>query len=298
MKKLILLIVLTAAPLLMTFPSTATGQVASGGSMTANSLRGNPVWSLGSGSGLWQPWSSIHIPAKLPTPGNAEWVKRLKAAWTSEIKALAQFEADQQKFNAFMPYMIVIPETDQHIRWIEGLFKAYGLAVDEELYLVGPAKSLKDAYEKSEARENELIPQFEWLVKNAEDRDSARVLDTMLLRCRFHYVMFEHVLRMGHGYALTMRGIMGLDYGYSFGGGLDVMVFGGRRFPAEGKLTTAGAAESLVKKYLQSSRNPNLRIGRVRDAGESFEVEIVTLKDSLVDKILVEKSTGWMRSAY
>ncbi len=46
-------------------------------------------------------------------------------------------------------------------------------------------------------------------------------------------------------------------------------------------------------------RNPNLKVGKIEDKGNTFEAEIVTKKeDSLVDRIAVDKYTGWMRSVY
>ena len=45
-------------------------------------------------------------------------------------------------------------------------------------------------------------------------------------------------------------------------------------------------------------KNPNLKLGAIKDAGSAFEAEIVTKDDSLVDKIMVDKATGWMRSSY
>ena len=57
-------------------------------------------------------------------------------------------------------------------------------------------------------------------------------------------------------------------------------------------------AVSVVENYLKSTRNPNLKPGKVKDAGTAFEVEILTKNDSLVDKVLVNKRSGWIRSAY
>jgi hypothetical protein len=42
-----------------------------------------------------------------------------------------------------------------------------------------------------------LIPRYEWLVQNAGDRDSAGILNNILLQTRHHLVMFEHALKMG-----------------------------------------------------------------------------------------------------
>jgi hypothetical protein len=57
-------------------------------------------------------------------------------------------------------------------------------------------------------------------------------------------------------------------------------------------------AKERVENYLQSKNNPNLKLGRIEDKGSAFEANIVTKNGSLVDKILVDKNTGQMRSAY
>ncbi len=57
-------------------------------------------------------------------------------------------------------------------------------------------------------------------------------------------------------------------------------------------------ARALVEGNLQASRNPNLKVGNVKDVGNAFEVDIVTKNNSPVDKILVDKQTGMTRSAY
>jgi hypothetical protein len=57
-------------------------------------------------------------------------------------------------------------------------------------------------------------------------------------------------------------------------------------------------AKTILENYLKSTRNPNLKLGKIEDKGHYFEAEILTQKDSLVDKILVDKTTGWMRSVY
>jgi len=57
-------------------------------------------------------------------------------------------------------------------------------------------------------------------------------------------------------------------------------------------------AEQEVKNYIKSTRNPNLKVGKIEDRGDHFEVNIETKGGSLVDRILVDKNTGRMRSAY
>ena len=58
-------------------------------------------------------------------------------------------------------------------------------------------------------------------------------------------------------------------------------------------------AKGILENYLRSTRNPNLKLGKIEDKGPVFEAEIVTKKEgALVDKIAVDKFSGWMRSVY
>ena len=57
-------------------------------------------------------------------------------------------------------------------------------------------------------------------------------------------------------------------------------------------------ARAILENYLQPMRNPNLKLGKIEDKGNAFEGEILTKDDSLVDRIVVDKYTGWMRSVY
>jgi hypothetical protein len=56
-------------------------------------------------------------------------------------------------------------------------------------------------------------------------------------------------------------------------------------------------ARTVIENYLQSTRNPNLKLGKITEQGDAFEAENVTKDGSLVDKLLVDKSTGWMHPA-
>jgi len=100
-------------------------------------------------------------------------------------------------------------------------------------------------------------------------------------------------------------GMMGPGYGMGsgFGRGTGSMV----RAPAQGATGTgAGRLETPIKEegartavesYLQATRNPNLKLGKITEQGDAFEAEIVTKDGSLVDKLLIDKSTGWMHPA-
>ena len=67
---------------------------------------------------------------------------------------------------------------------------------------------------------------------------------------------------------------------------------------ALGEVDKAERAAEIVSNRLESSDNPNLTVGKVTEAGRDFEVEIVTKDGSLANKVLVEKSTGRVISAY
>jgi hypothetical protein len=89
----------------------------------------------------------------------------------------------------------------------------------------------------------------------------------------------------GQGYGMG-PGMMGPGYGY------------GPQYQQPQKPLEEKDAKAMLENYLKSSRNPNLKLGKIEDKGNAFEAQILTQKDSLVDKILVDKNTGWMRSAY
>lgn len=105
----------------------------------------------------------------------------------------------------------------------------------------------------------------------------------------------------GHGMGPGMHGP-----GYGMGPGMMHRGWGGPGYgvpygappPPAGRQLAEEDARALVENYLQAGRNPNLKLGKITDAGDAFEVEIVTREDSLVDRILVDKNTGWMRSVY
>jgi hypothetical protein len=57
-------------------------------------------------------------------------------------------------------------------------------------------------------------------------------------------------------------------------------------------------AQTLAENYLDSTHNPNLKLGNERDEVTNYEFDIVTKDNSLVDRLLVNKKTGDIRSAY
>jgi hypothetical protein len=92
---------------------------------------------------------------------------------------------------------------------------------------------------------------------------------------------------MGRGHYGRGPGMMGPGYqGY------------GPQYQQESKPLTEKDVKAMLEIYVQSTRNPNLKLGKITEKDYYFEAEIVTKSDSLVDKILVDKQTGWMRSVY
>ena len=96
-----------------------------------------------------------------------------------------------------------------------------------------------------------------------------------------------------------MRG-RGRGYGYGMGPGMmgpGYQGYGpqyqGPQEPLKGK-----DVKAMLENYVQSTRNPNLKVGKIVEKDAYFEAEILTKNNALVDKILVDKNTGWMRSIY
>ena len=102
----------------------------------------------------------------------------------------------------------------------------------------------------------------------------------------------------GGGYGMG-PGMMGPGYGYHMGPGMMGPGYGyGPQYQQPQKPLEKSDVETMVKNYLASVRNPNLKLGKIEEKGSVFEADIVTKDNSLADKILVDKNTGWMRSAY
>lgn len=57
-------------------------------------------------------------------------------------------------------------------------------------------------------------------------------------------------------------------------------------------------ARLLVENYLRNRGNPNLKLGELTEEEGYYEASILTKEGSLVDKLHVDKQTGWFRSAY
>lgn len=64
-------------------------------------------------------------------------------------------------------------------------------------------------------------------------------------------------------------------------------------------LTDRYSAERLFEDYLNSRHNPNLKLGKIKDEGSDFEADLLTRDNSsLVNKLIVDKNTGRIRTAF
>jgi len=102
-------------------------------------------------------------------------------------------------------------------------------------------------------------------------------------------------------------GMMGGQGGYGMmggRGGYGMMGPGagqpyGPQYKEHRKALTEKDAKGILENYLKASRNPNLKLGKIEDKDNAFEASIVTKKEgALVDRIAVDKRTGWMHSVY
>jgi hypothetical protein len=276
-------------------------------------MMGGRGYGYGMGPGMMGYNIAPDVPAKLPAPKSQEWVQKLREVLALERISYVQYTADAEKYNTYMPYHMVIPQEEDHVRAIERLFAAYALPAEGKPGPVTETKTVTEAYELCAKMERDLIPRYEWLVRNAGDRDSAGILNNILLQTRHHLVMFEHALRMGGtmgpgmmhggGYGSGMGpgmmggGMMGSGRGSGMGPGMMGPGYGAQS-PQSGKPLDMKEAKAMMEDYLKSWRNPNLKLGKIKDAGNAFEAEVLTRNNALVDRVLIDKDTGWMRSAY
>ena len=101
----------------------------------------------------------------------------------------------------------------------------------------------------------------------------------------------------GTGPGMMQPGMMGYGYGTGLGMMQPGMIYPGTMgYPAQ---RTDPLTEKDVKTMMENQltnfiRNPNLKLGKIREKETAFEVEIVTKDGSLVNRIFVDKRTGMM----
>ena len=113
-------------------------------------------------------------------------------------------------------------------------------------------------------------------------------------------MVFAHGPGYGRGYGGgggygPMHGYM---HGYGAGPGGGAGAYGGPCWStpeATGEKLTKDSAKKLLENRLAFSRNPNLKVGKVVEKGDYFVGEIVTKDNSLVQKLQIDKNTGFTR---
>ncbi len=262
---------------------------------------GREHWMRGGGYGMGPQMMGnlMTVPGNLPAPKNTEWIEKLREVLLLEEKSYAQYTADAEKYNAAMPYMMVIPQEEEHINLIEEMFEAYGINSGANHQAAVETKNLQEALQLCARMEEELIPRYEWLVQHAGDLDSAKILSGILLQTRWHLAMFQHALGLrGHGMGPGMmmgRGGYGMGHRWRGRGYLRPSKPDSQQIQ---KPLDEKSAKGVFEEYLKTTGNPNLRLGKITEQGKYFEAEIVTKEGSLVDKVLVDRETGWMHSVY
>ena len=141
----------------------------------------------------------------------------------------------------------------------------------------------------------------------------AMILGSVLLIGALGYPVFAHGPGWGRGHHNMMGGsghgmgpgMMGPGYGMdtnnTYGGeepGSPYMSPVRPKSEQLNKPLKEKDARAILKDYLNSTGNPNLKLGKIEEKALAFEAEIVTKEGSLVDKIAVDKKSGWMRSIY
>jgi len=147
----------------------------------------------------------MNIPGDLPKPEEA-WLQRLSDVMGMEKLSEKQYVKDSRKYNLRLPYVRVIPDEENHIAWIDSLFQAFGETYANDAPPVKNADSPEEAYRVAMELEQELVPDYEWLIRNAFDEQSRQIIETILFQTRMHYTMFQHALNMG---GMMGHGMMG-----------------------------------------------------------------------------------------
>lgn len=181
MKEILPVLAWCASLLLLTVPASAQVGVCP---MCGGMMRGAFGWNGA-------------IPSKLPKPRSKEWLNRLSEVLAREEHSRSQYEADRKKYEAQAPYSMIIPQEQDHIRWLRGLYRAYGITPRPAALPLEATNSLQGALRVGQRIESSLIERYRVLLRGAEDSTTKKVLDTNQFQSRMHERMFTHFLEGG-----------------------------------------------------------------------------------------------------
>lgn len=72
--------------------------------------------------------------------------------------------------------------------------------------------------------------------------------------------------------------------------------YGPYNVPQQMEPLSRTAARELAQNYVAG--NPNLKLGEIVEQEDAYVASIVTQDDSLVEKLLIDKNSGWMKKEY
>ncbi len=131
--------------------------------------------------------------------GRQEWLTILDKVLTLEKFSLSQYETDAEGLNISMPYRTVIPEKQGNIETLAGLFTMQGASPEGKPARAVKSGSINQAYRLGIRMEKDLITYYEWLIRNAENREAGAALKDLQARSRSNLKLFEHGLKAGRG---------------------------------------------------------------------------------------------------
>jgi hypothetical protein len=101
-------------------------------------------------------------------------------------------------------------------------------------------------------------------------------------------------MQMGGGW----HGSKGYGHGRGHGRGMGKCGLGiGRMMhDNQGKPLTKEQADQVFQRYVEMKNNPNLKLGEVMEKGDLFEATVTTQEGSLVEKVELNRNTGWFRN--
>lgn len=114
-------------------------------------------------------------------------------------------------------------------------------------------------------------------------------------------MMGQGMMNGGQGYGMgpgmTGQGMMGQGMGY----GMNPMMGSQGMMGGQGMMDRNIGAEDvrrMMEYQLNANGNPNLKLGKVEEVNDDvISAEVVTKDDSLVQRYLVNRHTGWMQPA-
>ena len=99
---------------------------------------------------------------------------------------------------------------------------------------------------------------------------------------------------MGGGYGMGPR-TMGWG---GYGPGCWGTGYRGVSYAPAGQPLTKESATQMLQNYVARTGNPNLKLGEFTETDTTFEGKVVTKDGSLVEKLLVDKSTGRIQQVF